>query len=304
MSNLPNFLIVGAAKAGTTAVAHLLSQHPNIYISPLKEPKYISSKFIQFPLNGPGDDFVENFTIKKHSDYEKLFRHVKNQEVVGEASVENLYYYDQAIPEIKKLLGDVKIIIILRNPVDRAISAYKMLVRDGREHLSFEQALRAEPQRMKENYEFIWYYRDVGMYYRQVKAYLENFSQVKLLWFDDLVRDHKEFMRTIFEFLDVETHLKLQPLYELNKSGRIRGSLFRYIFRPDGFKGSVVKFLSLRGIPDSYLTSMVEVVRSRLIHPGMIFKRRTRRELRQGYREDVSNLQRLVGRDLRAWGAA
>jgi hypothetical protein len=71
---LPNFSIVGAAKCGTTAVAEYCEQHPQIFMSNIKEPKFISSHFLDFPLRGPGDDFVEAFTIKKYEEYAHLFR--------------------------------------------------------------------------------------------------------------------------------------------------------------------------------------------------------------------------------------
>jgi hypothetical protein len=164
-TRLPNFLLVGA-----TAIAGYLSQHPDIYVSPIKEPKFFTSQFLRFPLQGPGDSFVENFTIKTFDAYKQLFRRVKDEKAIGDASVDNLYFHKEVIPLIKSCLGDVKIIIVLRNPVERAFSAYKNLLRDSRETLSFEEGLNRERDRRQRGYEYIWRYLDLGFYYRQVRC--------------------------------------------------------------------------------------------------------------------------------------
>ncbi len=299
-SRLPNFLIVGAAKAGTTSVAGYLDQHPQIYMSPIKEPKYISSHFLKFPLKGPGDDFVEAFTIKNHYDYLQLFRWARKNLAVGEASVENLYFYEQAIPVIKRTLGDVKIVVILRNPVDRAFSAYKMMLRDGREELDFEDALEEENERKKKNWEYLWYYQDVGFYHDQVQAYLDNFSQVKIALFDDLRSDGQAFMRDLYRFLGVNDHFRPKIDVKVNSSGFLKNSFYRFVFRATGFKGLLYKYLSLNGVPDNAILSVVEAIRDGELEPVHL-KTETREKLQEVYRTDVGKLQTLIGRDLRAW---
>ena len=113
--------------------------------------------------------------------YKKLFQRVTGEKAVGESSVDNLYFPEQVIPLIKTLLGDVKIIIVLRNPVDRAFSAYKNLLRDGRETLTFEEGLGIEPLRRLKGYECLWRYQDLGFYYERVKAYMAHFTNVKII---------------------------------------------------------------------------------------------------------------------------
>ena len=115
---LPNFLIVGAAKSGTTSLYRYLQQHPDIFMSQKKEPKFFSSQFLKFPFVGPGDQNMELSICKTFDKYESLFKYADNIKAVGEASADNLYYYTHAIPLIKKYLGNVKILIILRNPID------------------------------------------------------------------------------------------------------------------------------------------------------------------------------------------
>ncbi|MBD3346686.1 MAG: sulfotransferase [Chitinivibrionales bacterium] len=300
MEKLPNFLIAGAAKAGTTAIATYLEQHPQIYLSPMKEPKFFSSQFIKFPYRGPGDDFVENFTVKTMSSYQRLFRWVRREKAIGEASVENLYYYQSAIPLIKSYLGDPKIIIVLRNPVDRAFSAYKMMVRDGREVLSFEEALEAEADRMMKNWEYLWYYLQCGFYASQVQAYFQSFTNVKIVLFDDLRLNAVSCMQNIYSFLEVRESFYPKISLKVNASGRMRSALWRLIFRASGFKGMLYKFLSLSGISDSTILSVIESVREGDLEP-MEMKEETRRMLQNYYREDIMKLSKIIGRDLKGW---
>lgn len=297
---LPNFLIVGAAKAGTTAIASYLAQHPQVYMSPIKEPKFISSHFVKFPLRGPGDDFVEGFTVKRFGEYRGLFRRAYRERAVGEASVENLYFYRRAIPVIKRVLGDVKIIIVLRNPVERAFSAYKMMVRDGREALSFEEALREEPERMRSNWEYLWFYQDVGRYYHQVKAYLHAFSNVRVFLFEDFRRDAPVFMRSVYRFLGVDENFAPRIDLRFNSSGRFRNAFYRFLFRATAFKGMLYKFLSLNGVPDSVILGVIEGIRDGELEP-IAAEPEAREMLRKAYRDDILKLQKLLGRDLSHW---
>src|SRR5690606_24501195 len=100
--------------------------------------------------------------------------------------------------------GDPKIIIMLRNPVERAISAYSHLIREEREELSFEKALEKERCRLDKGYEYIWGYENGGLYYEPTKAFIESFSKVKVVIFEEFISNQKKIMSEIFEFLDVE----------------------------------------------------------------------------------------------------
>jgi hypothetical protein len=297
---LPNFLIVGSAKCGTTSVADCLAEHPEVYISPMKEPKFLSAQFVRFPMRGRGDDFVESFTIKSFDEYVKLFMGVRNEKAVGEASVENLYYYEQAIPQIKKWLGEVKILIILRNPVDRAFSAYKSHARDMREFLSFEQALEVEELRRRNNYEYLWNYKDVGFYYKQVKAYLKAFKQVRVLLYNDLLRNPRAFYRRIFRFLGVDPSFEPTIKDRLNSSGVPKNGFYGFLFRATPLKGALYKFLALQGMADGPMQRLIERFRRSKLRP-LHMKPHTREYLKSLYAEDVQKLQKLIRKDLSHW---
>ena len=139
---LPNFLIVGAPKSGTTSFNYYLKEHPQIYMSRVKEPYFFTSQRLQLPESGPGD--YKRKYIKEFSQYKELFNNVGNEIAIGEASTDTMFYHSFTINEIHKFVGDPKILIFLRNPVDRAFSAYTHLLRENREPHSFEEGLDQE----------------------------------------------------------------------------------------------------------------------------------------------------------------
>ena len=298
--SLPNFLLVGAPKCGTTAIASHMALHPDIYMSAIKEPKYFTAQFISFPLRGPGDEFVENFTVKTLEIYKKLFQRVNGEKAVGEASVDNLYFPEQVIPLIKTLLGDVKIIIVLRNPVDRAFSAYKNLLRDGRETLTFEEGLRMEQQRRLKGYEYLWRYRGLGFYYEPVKAYMANFTHVKVFILEHFEKGSFELLEQIFRFLNVNVSFKPKRRTTINASGEPILKWLQRLFNPTGFKGSAYKFLALEGFDVDRLMRWVEPFRDRNIRP-IHMNPETRMRLQKMYVSDMKKLEQLLKTDLSAW---
>lgn len=297
---LPNFLIVGAAKSGTTSLSKYLGQHPDIYMSPVKEPKYISSLFMQSPFRGSGDSEVERMIVKSYDQYCELFRAVKTEKAIGEASADNLYYYEKAISHIKRILGEVKIIVILRNPVDRSFSAYTHLVRDCREDLSFEKALEHEDFRKKNNWEFIWFYKDVGCYFNQVKAYKEHFRCVKVYLHDDFEENPRELIKDVYEFLEIDNSFVPDMRLRLNVSVLPKSAVLgNFLTQPNILKDAVRPILRLF-MSDEKLGQLVESAkRNNLYKPRM--KEDTRKYLKAYYREDILRLQDLINKDLSAW---
>ncbi len=297
---LPNFLIAGAAKCGTTALANYLDQHPQIFFSPLKEPKFISSHFLELPQKGRGDDFIHSFTVCSFDEYLKLFKRARRAKAIGEASVENLYYYKDAIPVIKRYMNDPEIIIMLRNPVERAFSAYKQLLRDHRETRSFEDGLSREKQRMKDNYEFLWYYTDVGFYYNQVKAYLKEFSRVKIVLFDDFRKDPIGVCGDIFSFLGVNSSFDITIKPKRNVSGVPKNRIYKALLKATPLKGRIYRWLTNMGISDSAIQPIIETIRNGALN-DFSMSPLTRRRLRNLYRSDIQKLSHLIDRDLSGW---
>ena len=299
-TKLPNFLIVGAAKSGTTSLYHYLKEHPQIYMSSIKEPKFITSQFLTFPFEGKGDEKVEQKIIKSFREYAYLFKEVKNEKMVGEASADNLYFYDGAIKNIKKYLGNVKIIIALRNPSERAFSHFCHFVRDWREYLTFEEALKEEENRKKYNWVFGWFYADVGFYYHQVKAYLEQFNQVKIVLFDDLKRDTLGLVKELYGFLGVTPSFVPDVRTRYNISGIPRNKLIHKFIREPNLLKSLVKPIVKSLIPYQERQRIIAKIKTKNLQKPQM-KPETREYLKNLYREDILKLQDLIKRDLSNW---
>lgn len=297
---LPNFLIVGAQKSGTTSCYYYLKQHPEIFMSAIKEPHFIVEQFFEYPPNGLGSVRIYKHRIKDFSDYCKLYQTSGGKKAVGESCADNLYYYEKAIPYIKHFLGNPKIIIILRNPVERAYSAYTELIRDNLEYLSFEDALKEEENRINEGWYNAWFYRDVGFYYKPVKAYVEAFDRVKICLFDDLTNDAFSFIKGIHEFLAVDTAFvpNLKTIYNTSGIPKFR-RLNRFFVKPTRLH-SVTKRIGKLILKDDRWVKLRDTLRGKLLTKKDM-NPETRRHLQDVYRDDIQRLETLIGRDLSTW---
>ena len=196
MERWPNFFIVGAPKAGTTSLFHYLDNHPEIFLSHIKEPNFFSVKTI-----------AENHHIKPIRDkknYLELFKNVKNKKIIGEASTSYL-----ADPEAPKLIHEVSpdafILISLRDPVERIFSHFLMYVRDFNWTHSFHEQLTKEFEHI-ENKITPTIGLEIGLYYKQVKRYYDIFGKknLKIIFYEEFSKQPSEVLKTILQFLDVE----------------------------------------------------------------------------------------------------
>ncbi|MCY0901081.1 MAG: sulfotransferase [Firmicutes bacterium] len=294
---LPNFLVVGAAKSGTSSIDRYLGQHPDVYMPPKKEAHYFSKASFPDRFTGPGDDGMNMETIGSLDRYESLFDDVCDQKAIGESSAFYLYYPETA-ERIAAVNPEMKIVIVLRNPVERAFSAYMYLMRDERETLSFEAGLAAEEERRRQNFEPMWLYRELGLYAEQVRRYLDVFgpNQVKVILYDEFARDNAGIMADLFSFLGVRTDFPIDTSIRYNESGKPKSrALFNFVAKPNLLKEMVKPFVPL-------------AVRERLGNraKSMILERvdmdfSTRAELKAFYSQDIRSLQTLLGRDLSRW---
>jgi len=261
MNRLPNFLILGAAKAGTTALYYYLRQHPQIYMTPLKETNFFALK--DKPLNfcGPGDDnYVNRMSITCLEQYQQQFDGVRDETAIGEASP--LYLYEpKAAACIKEHVPDAKLLVILRNPIDRAYSAFVHLVRDGRETTrDFAEALTLEDERIAAGWEHIWHYKKMGLYAEQLERYFALFGRENVrvdLYYDFKTRP-VELMQEIFAYLDVDN-----------------------TFAPD-----ISQRYNEASVPHEARPPLLPSVRAQLL---------------DYFRDDSLRVQQLIGRDLSRW---
>lgn len=299
INSKPDFLIVGAAKAGTTYLFNRLNEHPEVYIPKIKECRFFS----QLPKNfkGLGAEFFTNEGITNPQEYFDLFKH-KEKYLCGDISNDYLYYYDRTIENIKKYLSvNVKIVIILRNPVERAYSNYMHHVRDGWENLSFEKALEAEKDRIKNNWGWSYHYFKAGLYYEQVKAYLDNFEKVKIILYDDL--KNEKTINELFKFLNLDTIKKDTSINKYNVSGKPRSKFIHNILTKNN---RILRTIAriLRPITSNKIKSYFYDIQQKLIHKNLIkepLREDMRQQTNQLYLSDISNLEKLINRDLDKW---
>lgn len=298
--NLPNFLVVGATKCGTSSLHKYLDQHPQIFMSPVKEPRFLSSQVMDFPLRGPGDHKVEAWYVKEYEAYERLFKDADGQPAVGEASADTLYFYQGTIPVIKQYLDDPKILIMLRDPVKRAFSAYQHLVRDMRENLSFEDGLLREPERIRDNWELIYHYKAGSLYYDSVKAFMDNFSSVKVVLTEDQDADPRRTIREVFEFLGVDPDVNVDTEIRYNISGKPKSQWLHRFF----FEGNMVRKMA-QPIVRRLLSPEARVRIAQKIQEKNLTRLRmnpeTQASLREYFAADVAKLEKLLKRDLSHW---
>lgn len=297
---LPNFLIVGAAKGGTTSLYHYLKQHPDVFMSPLKEPRFFSER-AAYPGTGPGDERISQGGVGSFEEYRTLFEKSIGKKAVGEASVDTLFHFERTIPSIKRYLGDPRIIIVLRDPVQRAYSAYNYLVREGRETLSFPDALLAEEKRRQDGYIYMWQYRACGLYARQVRAFQENFSRAQVLFYDDLKKDAAGLVRSVYAFLDVAPDFLPDMSHRHNVSGIPRWALLNSLFNKPKRLHRAARAIGGALIGPEQWVFLRERIQSVILRKPPPMDPELERQLRQYYREDILKLQDYTGRDLSSW---
>ena len=202
----PDFIIAGTPRGGTTSLFQYLSLHPNIFPPLRKEVKYFDSFY-----------FLGKIWYQAHFPYKRKIR--ENKGITGEATP-NYLMHPVAMKRIASEIPDIKIILLLRNPIDRAYSHYKLTVKSGEEPLSFEEALAAEPDRLRGESEKIakdlyysqgnwikYSYLSRGHYIEQVPQVFELFnkSQILILRSEDFYSNTNEIYQQVLQFLGVKT---------------------------------------------------------------------------------------------------
>ncbi|GAA3336467.1 hypothetical protein GCM10020358_08740 [Amorphoplanes nipponensis] len=202
---LPDFLIAGVPKAGTTALHAALVRHPQLYLAKVKEPKFFLSDGRPPTSGGPGDVQTYQEHVWRRADYEALFAPAPPGAVRGEATP--FYLYDLAAHErIRALVPDAKLILLLRDPVDRAHSNWTHLWNAGLEpEADFLTACRAEEQRRARGWAPFWHYVGLGLYGRQVQHLFTVFprEQVLLLRYRELKDAPAATLERVCDFLGV-----------------------------------------------------------------------------------------------------
>lgn len=301
VADLPNFLIVGAAKAGTSSLYHYLAPHPDVFMSPTKETNFFALGGRPAAFRGPGDDeFINRHSVHDEGRYRDLFAAGGAARRVGEASP--LYLYDEHAPRrIAATLPDVKLVAVLRDPVDRCYASYLHMRREGREPIDdFEEALAAEPDRVAAGWEFIWHYQRVSRYAEQVERYRACFEadQFRFFLYDDLVAEPMRFWHDLCAFLGLDPDPVPDLAERHNRTGVPRSlSVQRLVVRDNRVRDAARRLLPAPARRQVRRRLERWNVRRPPLAPQV------RRQLIPGFHDDIEAVESLVGRALPGWRA-
>lgn len=302
-AGLPNFLIIGAAKSGTTSLAAYLAQHPQVFVPAKKEPNYFALKDRRLPPLGPAPPDVlmhllYNLSALDRSSYLRLFEAAGARKARGEASVRYLYS-KEAVGAIHAEIPDIRLVAVLREPGGRAYSHYNMNRQYQLEPLSLFEALEAEPDRIGAGWGWDWHYAAVSHYAPQLERYFRTFGREAVAVFlqDDLATRPQETFSAICRHIGVDDRFEPDLSQRAKVSYRPRNLwLDRMIHWPHPAK----TILDQIGLGPPMLAALSQLKR-RNLGPVPRLDAASRTALTRRFRSDVADLSDLLGRKL-PWG--
>lgn len=294
--NKPNTFLIGVQKAASTSVYNWLAKHPEVCAP-------IAMKDIAF--------FTRPMYYKEKG-YDYLLKHYQNcndkEKVKLQCSVHYIFFED-ALQRIKKFNPDSKFILILRQPMQRAVSSYLYAKRFGEENLSFEKALENEQSRMESD-DFViksgCTYINHGFYARQIKVFLKYFekSSLKIIFYEDIKKDSRKVIKDIYSFLKIDQNY-MPEFKKHNKSGKVKSKfLQRFLFGDSKIKNYLVNQVLPKVISDEKKA----ILRWKIINLNVSSKKETvniDKALIEKYNlvfhDDINELQKITNRDLSNW---
>ena len=283
-----DFFIVGAPKAGTTSLYHYLNEHSEIEMSSQKEPDFFSDQSLQKQKLYYDKNRID--TIEK---YNSLF---ERDDVIlrGDSSVSYLFYED--VPhKIITYNPDAKIIIMLRNPIDRAFSHYLMDYSLGLISESFETIIQKQSKHKNANL-FYQQYIQVSEYSKQIKRYLEVFSKenIHFIDYEDFKNDTSDVVSSVFLFLGVNDDFQPYLKKKYNTYTAPKNSLIRYVYSFVACRKMVANILS---------KNLTKTIRNLLFRSDKKpqLPELTRNFLIKHFESDVRELSELLNKDFTKW---
>jgi hypothetical protein len=296
---VPDFIIAGAMRGGTTALAEAVGEHPEVLMCTPKEPNFFAVPRGALEFRGPGDQGFALQNVRDWPSYQRLFEDAAGR-LRGEASATYLTIPGVA-SEIQKTSPDVKLIFILRDPVERAFSAWQYLRGKGRENLrDFREALTAEESRRCRGYGPIWWYVHASRYHIGLEEYLAHFGrhQLHLLTMEELRRDPAATISAVYRFLGLEnpTFRPSALEREINRSGAPRlESLTRVLNPPHRLR------VPLSHIAPPALRQLIRKARAASLDAAQAMPAEARSWLRAELAGVGPEVRRLTGLDTNDW---
>jgi len=284
---LPNFMIIGVAKAGTTSLYHYLDQHPQVFMCPIKGTNFFGYEDARaWKWTDEGDPpLLRHFQVTTFEEYEAVFAGVSGEIAIGEASPQ-YFRCPTAARRIRECIPDVKLVANLRNPADRAFSGFLMRTRRGEAVKSVYEELTPESSHVKE-----------GFYYKRMKRYFDIFPkhQIKVYIFEEFKEDPAKVVVDLFDFLGVATNFVPSTSTRHNPAAIPRNRLLNRLF----FNPTLIR-TAKAVLPESVQRMAKRVQQQNLKLPPK-FPADLRAKLLDHYREDILKLEALLDRDLSIW---
>jgi hypothetical protein len=288
---LPNFFIVGARKCGTTSLYFYLKKIPGVYMSPVKELFFFAPHAVQT------DAFD---VIRDKKEYLRFFEKARGYIAVGEATP--IYLWDLDSPKlIQQAVPNARIIILLRDPIERAYSQYLRVIKYSGMKASFYDELMRDYKSQEKLYGTSQLYVEMGMYYEQVKRYFDIFGRekVKVIIFEEFIQHKEQTVNEVLAFLGVNYAVTAAIRGHYNPDSVPRSPLSRWIFAFfRRLRARNIKFYKILALlPDSLVQLALEkILFKRTQKPNM--EPEAFKFLQEIYHDDVLRLESLLGRSL------
>jgi hypothetical protein len=295
MVRLPNLVVVGAPKCGTTSLYHYLGQHPQVYLPTRKELHYFSRRELARDTAGPGDQTVLQHLCADRAAYEAEYAAAGEQPVLGDISP-SYFDFAEVAPAMRRELGDARIVILLRDPIGKAFSQYMHLVRDGRETLPFFRALEAEAERTRQGWSMIWRYAGSSRYAARVRRYLDAFGpeRVRVYRFEDFIADPQATLTDLWTWLGIDPAVRPDTSRAFNASSRPRSRLVASLISKRSPLAAAARAL----VPAGVRNRVTEAVRGLNAGAKGGVDEPSAEYLRTQFRDDVTETEALLGRPL------
>ncbi len=278
---LPQFVLIGVARAGTTSLYHYFRQHPQLCLSDVKE-----INFLAYPGETAAREQVPwlRFQVRTLDEYQALFGAAGERVAVDFSA--SCFHSPVAIDRIDRYVPAAKLFVLLRDPAARAYSAYLNRLNKGYERRPPEQAL-VRGERAVEN----------GFYYERLRAFREAFGAERLqVWlFDDLSAHPQETLRELFGYLGVDPDVAIDTTAVHNRGGTPRNAVVQRLL-PNYRRRRVL----LDALPGPVRSGLQRAVRLERV-PAPALPEDVANRLRRDYAEDVRRVAELIGRDLSDW---
>jgi hypothetical protein len=294
---LPNLLIAGAMRSGTTSAYRYLEAHPDVFMSPSKEPHFLAFEGAPPTFTGPDDDHLNQRVCTSLEEYRTLFAPGAGARYRGEASAMYLYL-PAALEGLKRHHIEPFVLLFLRDPADRAASAFEYLRRQGREPLeTLAEALDAEPERRALGWAPMWHYLEAGRFAEQVTRWRDavGADNLEVVLFEDLETSPQATFASIFERLGVDHDAAIDYVVH-NRSGAPRSVAVERMTRRAGPKLRKLK----RSLPRPARRAFERFREQNIVGRDDV-DASTRARIVAEVADDVRRLEAIIDRDLSAW---